>query len=83
MAETVLIRCAQTGCGKEIGQVAYIPGKQIVSCPHCGYKTIVEINEKGKLYTTAHWRWSLYLGHNWGKLSETSPSVNIEKWVIQ
>lgn len=47
--ETVLVRCST--CGKEIGNIAYIPGEQVIGCSYCGGKTKVWIKGNGDLDT--------------------------------
>jgi DNA-directed RNA polymerase subunit RPC12/RpoP len=47
MPDTVLVRCAV--CGKEIGEVSYLPGKQVVTCRNCHKKTVVLIGSDGSV----------------------------------
>ncbi len=49
MAEEIIVRC--THCGHEIGRIAYIPGIQRIGCSNCGKRTVVEIDENGKVET--------------------------------
>jgi DNA-directed RNA polymerase subunit RPC12/RpoP len=56
MAEYVLVRCAH--CGREIGNITFAPGVQIVACLECSNgwgkhnKTKVTITEKAEVYTS-------------------------------
>lgn len=52
MAETIIVRCSH--CGEKIGEISYIPGKQVIGCPKCGYKTVVTIYENGQIKTSTY-----------------------------
>lgn len=61
MADTVIVRCAT--CGRNIGDVTFVPGRQVVGCDYCRGVTVIYISEDGRVETTVS---------SWGQIPKSN-----------
>ncbi len=47
--EQIIVRCSS--CGDYLGHVRLIPGQQVIGCPSCKSRTVVEVSADGNVKT--------------------------------